>query len=163
MGQSPKRQIPYMAEITQNSKTPVYVGEFCHAIDGKNRITIPSEWRPAGEAEAEFFLIPSSTAPCLTVMPRHELDRIRAKAAALPGAQRTIALRRIGALSRQVTLDKHGRLSLPEEFCQQLKLSGNVTLSGVVETFELWNTAEWTAAQAAQKAASDPLLADLGL
>lgn len=152
-----------MAETNQNNATPVYVGEFCHAIDGKNRITIPSEWRPTGDKETELFLIPSSTANCLTVMPRHELDRIRAKAAELPGAQRTIVLRRIGALSRQVTLDKHGRLSLPDEFCKQLKLSGNVTLSGVVETFEIWNTEEWTAAQAAQKADSAPLLADLGL
>jgi division/cell wall cluster transcriptional repressor MraZ len=162
MGRSPERQTA-MADTFQNSKTPVYVGEFCHAIDGKNRITIPSEWRPADGGEAEFFLIPSSTANCLTVMPRHELDRIRTKAAELPGAQRTAALRRIGAMSRQVTLDKHGRLSLPEEFCKQLHLGGNVTLSGVVETFEIWNTTEWTNAQASQKAASDPILADLGL
>jgi division/cell wall cluster transcriptional repressor MraZ len=152
-----------MADTNQNNATPVYVGEFCHAIDGKNRITIPSEWRPTEDKETELFLIPSSTANCLTVMPRHELDRIRTKAAELPGAQRTAVLRRIGAMSRQVTLDKHGRLSLPDEFCKQLKLSGNVTLSGVVETFEIWNTDEWTAAQAPQKAASEPLLADLGL
>jgi MraZ protein len=141
----------------------MFVGEFRHAIDGKNRITIPSEWRPKDEAEVELFLIPSSTAKCLTVLPRAAVDEIRAKAARLPGAQKTAALRRIGSQSRQVTLDKHGRLSLPEEFCQQLKLSGNVTLSGVVETFEIWNTAQWTAAQEAQKAAADPLLADLGL
>jgi MraZ protein len=152
-----------MAEIIQNNAAPVFVGEFCHAIDGKNRITIPSEWRPQDEKEVELFLVPSSTAHCLTVMPRAELDRIRAKAAGLPGATRTMALRRIGALTRQVTLDKNGRLSLPEEFCQQLKLSGNVTLSGVLEAFEIWNTAEWKAAQPAQKAATDALLADLGL
>jgi MraZ protein len=152
-----------MAEITQNSKTPVFMGEFCHAIDGKNRITIPSEWRPNAEDETELFLIPSSTANCLSVMPRAALDRVRAKADALPGAQRTTAYRRLGSQGRQVKLDKHGRLSLPEEFCQQLKLSGDVTMSGVVDTFEIWNTAEWNAAQANQKAAADPVLADLGL
>ncbi|MEI9893888.1 MAG: hypothetical protein WDN28_08285 [Chthoniobacter sp.] len=152
-----------MTDLNQNSETPMFMGEFCHAIDGKNRITIPSEWRPANEATVELFLIPSTTAHCLTVMPRAALDAIRQKAAALPGAQRTAAYRRLGALSRQVSLDKHGRLSLPEEFCQQLKLSGNVTLSGVVETFEIWNTEEWNAAQAIQKAVADPILADLGL
>ena len=152
-----------MADTFQNSETPVFMGEFCHAIDGKNRITIPSEWRRENEEEVELFLIPSSSAKCLTVMPRAALDHIRAKADDLSGAQRTTALRRLGSQTRQVTLDKHGRLSLPEEFCQQLKLSGNVTLSGVVETFEIWNTAEWNAAQAAQKAVADPILADLGL
>jgi MraZ protein len=152
-----------MADITQNSQTPVYMGEFCHAIDGKNRITIPSEWRPDDNEEVELFLIPSSSANCLTVMPRAALDRIRAKADTRPGAERTKAYRRLGSQSRQVTLDKHGRLSLPEEFCKQLKLSGDVTLSGVVDTFEIWNTAEWNAAQAGQKTDADPILADLGL
>lgn len=152
-----------MADTTQNSQTPVYMGEFCHAIDGKNRITIPSEWRPDDEEEIELFLIPSSSANCLTVMPRAALDRIRANADARPGAERTKAYRRLGSQGRQVTLDKHGRLSLPEEFCKQLKLSGNVTLSGVVDTFEIWNTAEWNAAQAGQKTDADPILADLGL
>jgi DNA-binding transcriptional regulator/RsmH inhibitor MraZ len=107
--------------------------------------------------------MPSATSNCLTIIPRTVLDAIRAKAAALPGAQRTLALRRIGSESRQVAIDKHGRLSLPDEFCKQLKLSGEVTLVGVVETFEIWNSDEWKSAKAPQKAASDPILADLGL
>jgi MraZ protein len=154
-----------MSENTQNSQTPVFMGEFRHAIDGKNRITIPSQWRSDDddEKEVELFLIPSSTANCLTVMPRAALDRVRAKADALPGAQRTAAYRRLGAQGRQVPLDKHGRLSLPEEFCRALKLTGDVTLSGVIDTFEIWNTAEWNAAQAGQKAMGNPVLADLGL
>jgi MraZ protein len=150
-----------MADNVQNSAAPAYMGEFCHAIDGKNRITIPSEWR-SGE-EGELYLMPGATNACLSIIPRAVLDNIRAKASARPGPERILALRRIGSQSRQVAIDKHGRLSLPEEFCQQLKLSGNVTLVGVVESFEIWNTDEWKAAQAAQKTASDAILADLGL
>jgi DNA-binding transcriptional regulator/RsmH inhibitor MraZ len=107
--------------------------------------------------------MPGATNACLSIIPRAVLDNIRAKASARPGPERILALRRIGSQSRQVAIDKHGRLSLPEEFCQQLKLSGNVTLVGVVESFEIWNTDEWKAAQAAQKTASDAILADLGL
>jgi MraZ protein len=140
----------------------MYMGEFCHAIDGKNRITIPSEWRTA--EDAELFLMPGTASHCLRILPRGALDDIRAKAAALPSAaDRTVALRRIGSQSRQVAIDKHGRLSLPEEFCQQLKLSGSVTLVGVVETFEIWNSDEWKAAQVAQQAAADATLEALGL
>src|SRR3954470_4389863 len=126
-----------MANNVQNSSAPVFMGEFCHAIDGKNRITIPSAWRFV--EEAELFLIPSTTSRCLTVMTRPELDRIRAKAADLPGPQRIAVLRHIGSQGHQVPLDKAGRLSLPENFCSQLKLSGDVTLSGAIETFEIWN------------------------
>ncbi len=150
-----------MATIKPNSAAPVYMGEFRHALDGKNRLTIPAAWRSA--EEAELFLIPSSTSPCLTVRPRADLDRIRAEAAALPGAQRAVILRRIGSLGHQVTLDKNGRLSLPEEFCAQLKLAGEITLSGAIDTFEIWNTVAWEASRADTKAVADALLPDLGL
>lgn len=150
-----------MATINPNSAVPVFMGEFCHAMDGKNRLTIPSAWRFA--EEVELFLIPSSTSRCLTVMTRTEIDRIRDKARELPGAQRTAILRRIGSQGHQVTLDKSGRLSLPEEFCRQLNLSGEVTLSGAIETFEIWNTSEWKAARASNEAVAETLLPDFGL
>ncbi len=56
-----------MAENTQNNAAPVFMGEFCHAIDGKNRITIPSPWRFA--EEVELFLIPSTSSNCLSGRP----------------------------------------------------------------------------------------------
>lgn len=150
-----------MAITIQNNAAPVFMGEFCHAIDGKNRITIPSAWRFV--EGAELFLIPSTTSRCLTVMTRPELDRIREKAANLPGPQRIAVLRHIGSQGHQVALDKAGRLSLPEIFCRQFQLSGDVTLSGAIETFEIWNTAEWTAAHAVTKAVADALLPEFGL
>jgi division/cell wall cluster transcriptional repressor MraZ len=134
-----------------------------HGIDGKNRITIPSGWRRKGDEEDEIFLMPSATGQCLTILPSAVINDIRAKAAALPGAQRTLALRRIGSQCRRVSIDKHGRLSLPDEFCKALNLSGTVTLVGVVETFEIWNSAVWETAKTEQKAASDQILTDLGL
>ena len=60
-------------------------------------------------------------------------------------------------------MDKHGRLSLPEEFCQQLKLTGDVTLCGALETIEIWNTEEWKGAAPATQAAATPALTELGL
>lgn len=150
-----------MAETIQNNAAPVFMGEFCHSIDGKNRITIPSAWR--FDSEVELFLIPSASNKCLKVMPRAELDRVRAKAAVLPGPQKVAFLRHFGSQSRQVTLDKTGRLSLPEEFCRQFKLAGDVTLSGAIETFEIWNTAEWKAAQPGTEAVAGSVMAELGL
>ena len=150
-----------MDTTNQNSPAPVFLGEFVHAIDGKNRLTIPSPWR--FEEEVELFLFPSTSSSCLKVMPRPELDRIRADAAKLPGPQRAAFLRRLGSQGRQGTLDKNGRLSLPEEFCKQFKLSGEVTLSGALESFEVWNTDEWNTAHASTKAVGDALMPDFGL
>ena len=150
-----------MATTIQTTDAPLFRGEFCHAIDGKNRITIPSAWRFA--EEAELFLIPSRSSRCLSVLPLLELNRMRAQASELPGPQRTAILRYIGSQARQVKLDKADRLSLPEEFCRPLNLSGEVTLSGAIEKFEIWNTAEWNAAHAGTQAVVDPLLPEFGL
>jgi division/cell wall cluster transcriptional repressor MraZ len=148
-------------ETTIQNSAPVFFGEFVHAIDGKNRITIPAPWR--FKEEVELFLIPSTSSNCLKVMGRAELERIRAQAAAMPGPQRAAFQRRLGSQGRQVMLDKSGRLSLPDEFCQQFKLSGEVTLSGALENFEVWNTDEWNAAHASTKAVGDALMSEFGL
>ena len=89
-----------MAELKQNASVPTFVGEFCHAVDGKNRITLPAKWRTS--EETELFLMPGATAHCLRILPSNALDEIRAKAAALGGAERTVALRRIGSQSSGV-------------------------------------------------------------
>ncbi len=137
------------------------MGEFCHALDGKNRLTVPSAWRV--EEEAEFFLMPSSSGECLKVMMRGEIERIRGLAAALPGPQRTQVLRALGAGIRQCKLDKAGRIVVPEEFCKSQSLAGDVTMVGAMETFEIWNTQIWEAARAKTVAVATPHLADFGL
>jgi MraZ protein len=150
-----------MPTATTNSAAPFFMGEFRHAIDGKSRLTVPSPWR--FEEEAEFFLLPSSAGNCLKAMPRQEIERIRAQAALLPGAQRIEVLRALGSGSRQCRLDKAGRLVVPEEFCQALQLGGEVTLAGAIETFEIWNTAAWEQAKAKTEVIATPHLADFGL
>ncbi len=150
-----------MALTDTNSAPPFFMGEFRHALDGKSRLTVPSAWRV--EEEGEFFLIPSSSGACVKVMLRAELERIRGLASALPGPQRLEVLRSLGANSRQCKLDKAGRLVVPEEFCKSQSLSGEVTMVGAMETFEIWNTQIWDAARAKTAAIATPHLAEFGL
>ena len=140
---------------------PLFMGEFRHAIDGKGRITVPADWR--FEEEAEFFLIPSSNGACLKVMPREEIERLRAQAAGLAGPQRLEVLRALGSGTRQCKLDKAGRLVLPPDFCRLLHLSGEVTLAGAIETFEIWSARAWDNAKSKNIALATPHLAQFGL
>ncbi len=150
-----------MATTQQSSAAPIFMGEFCHAIDGKSRITIPSAWRH--EDEAEFFLRPSSDGQCLKVMPLAEMERIRAAVAQLPGPQRMHVLRELGAGTRQARLDKAGRLVLPEDFCRSLQLAGDVTLAGALESFEVWNVQAWHAVRAKTESVAGAHLAEFGV
>ncbi len=151
-----------MPSFQPNSAPPLFVGEFSHALDGKSRVTIPSAWRY--EEEAEFFLMPSTKGDCLKALTRLELDRIRAKAAEMQdGPQRLEVLRALGSGARQCRLDKAGRLIVPEEFCKGLNLSGDVSLVGAFDTFEIWNSAARENAKSRTSMIATPHLAQFGL
>jgi len=150
-----------MADSIQNHSAPIFVGEFCHAIDGKHRLTVPADWR--FDEEVELILIPTSNKHCVKAMPRAEIDRIRTEATKVSQSHRAALLQRIGNLGRRVMLDKSGRLTIPDIFCQQFQLTGNVTLSGAIETFEIWNTEAFEATRVRNKTVSDEIAAEFGL
>jgi len=149
-----------MADSIQNNSAPIFVGEFCHAIDGKHRITVPANWR--FEEEVELILLPASNKPCLKALPRAEIDRIRSDGK-ISQAQRAALLQRIGTLGRRVILDKSGRLTIPETFCQQFKLSDEVTLTGAIETFEVWNPGDFGPHRDRNMAISEEVAGEFGL
>lgn len=123
---------------------PLYAGEFRHAIDDKNRITIPSRWR-RDEAE-EFILLPEAQNQFLLVMSPAELQRMSASPeidANIPAAQRRVFSRQLHARSQHAVADKQGRLVLPDDLCKKLNLRGEVALVGGRGRFEIWNRKRW--------------------
>ena len=134
-----------MATTIQNSDAPAFTGEFRHRIEGKNRITIPAAWR-FGE-EVDLFMIRKTLEKCISVMPRGEVERIKAEAnEKMEPEDRSHFMSFFGRNLRQVTLDKGGRISIPDDFCKRLGIEGEVMLSGSVETFNIWNVADFEAA-----------------
>ena len=45
------------------------VDTFCHNLDPKKRLTIPSEWRDALGNPAYIYVMPSATEDCLELVP----------------------------------------------------------------------------------------------
>ena len=121
-----------------------YAGEFCHSIDDKNRITIPSRWRRA-DAE-ELIILPEAAHQYLLVMSPAEFSRMSAQGAAEPSVSardRRVFLRQLHSRAQHGAADKQGRLVLPEELVQQLGLKGEVALVGGRGRFEIWNLQRW--------------------
>jgi MraZ protein len=121
-----------------------YAGNFRHAIDEKNRITIPSRWREA-RAE-EFILLTDANQQCLLVMSPQEFERMSAAAASdlnVSARDRRTFSRHLHARAEHASSDKQGRLVLPEHFCKELGLKGEVALVGGRGRFEIWNLARW--------------------
>ena len=121
-----------------------FAGEFRHAIDGKNRITIPSWWR-RGERE-DFVILPEPNQQFLVVMSPEEFARMSAQAEADPtisARDRRVFSRQLHSRAEHGASDKQGRLVLPEAMCSQLVLKGEVALVGGRGRFEVWNLQKW--------------------
>ena len=147
-----------------SSNSTVYAGEFRHSVDAKHRVTIPSRWR-AEEGE-EFFAVPDPAGNFLMVLPPREFDRVKtdleANASVSPADRRKF-IRRFYALAQLVSVDKQGRVLLPEDCCRRLGLEGEVVLIGSHSRMEIWNPQRWAAATAEEDEVFRRVAGEVGL
>lgn len=137
---------------THPNSAALYSGEFRHALDGKNRVTIPSRWQVT-EAD-EFYLVPDSQKKCLRAMPPEEFRAVGVRAESLPGMtpkEHKAFMRHFYSRAQHVVADKQRRMLVPEEYCAQFDLRGEIVIVGVKETFELWNADAWKGTQAEEQ------------
>lgn len=137
----------------ETSATVYYSSVYEHGVDEKRRVQIPSKWRPANpEVELTLILWPKGTLreACLLVLPPPEWERLVDKLKAMPYADpKAEALRRVlGKKSDRVTLDKSGRICLPEAMAKAVEIGKEATLVGLVDRFEIWNPKRYETASA---------------
>lgn len=122
----------------------LYAGNFRHAIDEKNRLTIPSRWR-RNKAQ-EFIILPEPNDQFLLVMSPEAFARMNTEVESNPNIaprERRVFLRQLHARAQHGSADKQGRLVLPEDVCKSLGLKGEVALVGGQGRFEIWNLQKW--------------------
>jgi MraZ protein len=131
---------------------PIYYNSvYRHGVDEKRRLQIPAKWRPA-KPEIEFTLIvwpKAQEGPCLRVLPPKEMAELMQEIDAMPsGAPNKVVLKRIiGSSSVQVSVDKSGRICLPEEMARQAGIKNQAVLVGLLDRFEIWNPDRYQAVQ----------------
>ena len=65
------------------------------------------------------------------------------------GDPNKVVLKRfIGSESIQVTVDKAGRITLPEEMARAAAIKENAVLVGLLDRFEIWNPERYEAVKA---------------
>ena len=136
---------------------PIYYNSsYRHGVDEKRRVQIPAKWRPAQPEVLTLVLWPKGTLPeaCLLVLPPQEWLALVQKLKAMPYADpKAEALRRLlGKKSDRVTLDKGGRICLPEALAKAAAIDKEAMLEGLVDRFEIWNPERRLAASAVDDA-----------
>lgn len=130
-----------------------YNSQYRHGVDEKRRVQIPAKWRPA-EASVEFTLIlwpKGNEGPCLRVLPPQEMSELMRDLDAMPNGdpKKTVLKRFIGSESVQVTVDKGGRICLPEEMAKAAGIGDAAMLVGLLDRFEIWNPERYEKVRAA--------------
>lgn len=134
---------------------PTYYNScYRHGVDEKRRVQIPAKWRPE-ESGTELTVIvwPKHEAgSCLRVLPPAQMAKLKSDLDAMPNSDRNKGLlkRFIGSESVQVTLDKAGRICLPEEMAHKAAIKDEVMLVGVIDRFEIWSPDRYKNVKAAE-------------
>jgi MraZ protein len=129
--------------------TPIYYNStFRHGVDDKRRVQVPAKWRPhQPDVELTLILWPSAglAEACLLVLPPEEMAQLVQKLKAMPFADpKAESLRRLlGRKSASASLDKAGRICLPENMAKAVGIDKEAMLVGLVDRFEIWNPERW--------------------
>ena len=140
-----------------NIETIHYLSLFRNMVDDKRRVQIPAKWRPS-QPDVEFTLIqwPNGSESCLLVLPPSKMNALSQKIEAMPFADsRALALRRLlGSNSASASLDKAGRICLPESLAKAvgIEIEKEALLVGLLDRFEIWNPGRYEKISAADTA-----------
>jgi MraZ protein len=118
------------------------LGEHEHALDDKNRLTLPSKLRGAFE---EGVGVPRGLDGCLYAYPRAAWEQMSERIRSLdPLAEDSRLLQRhFFAAAAPGELDKQGRMVLPAGLIEHAGLGREVTVAGVHDHLEIWDRAKW--------------------
>ena len=118
------------------------IGQYRHTIDAKKRLALPAKFR--GELGGKI-IITKGLERCLVVYTQKEWEISSTKLAGLPSSQAEArAFARFSlASAMEISLDKLGRMLLPDYLKQYAGLKKNVVICGLSTRLEVWDASKW--------------------
>ena len=122
-------------------------GEYEHNMDEKGRVFLTSKLRSQIVAEDhgdDYFLTMGSNGILCLYPAKYFQQLALAGAPGTAAPDEAVSFERMSfALASKVELDRQGRLLLPERLRKRANLGNQLTLVGVRDHIELWNTDDW--------------------
>ncbi|PIT86112.1 MAG: cell division/cell wall cluster transcriptional repressor MraZ [Candidatus Magasanikbacteria bacterium CG10_big_fil_rev_8_21_14_0_10_43_6] len=120
----------------------MFIGEYAHNLDDKGRLAVPKKFRTT---LAKGAVVTRGLDDCLFLYTKEEWAKLAEKLAALPFSQanaRAFA-RLMLAGAMDVSLDKQGRIILPDYLRAYASLKKEITVAGLYNRLELWDCDKW--------------------
>lgn len=122
----------------------MFLGEFTHKLDSKNRIMIPSEFR---DDLTEEFFITKGPENSLVIYTKDEFDKQSVRLDNLINEnKKNRAIKRLFFSSTiKTSLDKQGRVLLNKNLRDYANIKSEAMIIGNNTTIELWDVDTWQA------------------
>jgi MraZ protein len=137
----------------KNIEPSYYNSRFRHGVDEKRRVQIPAKWRPQKAAvELTLILWPrEGVGACVRVLPPSQMAKLMQSIDEMPNSdpKKVVLKRIIGSDSAQASVDKAGRICLPDEMARGAGIKNDAVLVGLLDRFEIWNPQRYEKVQTA--------------
>ncbi|MEA4963941.1 division/cell wall cluster transcriptional repressor MraZ [Lutispora sp.] len=120
----------------------MFIGEYRHALDNKNRLIMPAKFR---DELGSTFVITKGLDNCLFIYSGDEWKNIENKLKALPMTNKDARafVRFFFAGATECEIDKQGRVLIPSNLKEFAKIDKDAVIIGVSTRLELWSLEEW--------------------
>lgn len=120
----------------------MFIGEYSHSVDSKGRLNMPSKFR---DQLSETFFVTKGLDHCLFVFPESEWRIFEDKLKQLPLTNKNARafVRLFFAGATECSLDKQGRINIPQPLRSHACLEKEVIVIGVGTRIEIWSTDQW--------------------
>jgi MraZ protein len=131
----------------EDSQGAVFKGTYRHRIDPKGRVPVPAAFRRVLAETGSETVVVTLLDQCLAAYPSHEWSRLESQLVALPSFSRPVkALTRLlASRAMDCSLDVQGRILLPSALRVAARLGREAVVAGVLNRFEIWEPAAWSA------------------
>ena len=122
----------------------MFIGEYRHTFDTKNRISLPAKFR---KALGSSVVVTRGFDKCLFVYPKSAWKTEAAKMAkhSLGNAAGRGLARLMLAGASEADVDTAGRVLVPDYLKAYSALTGKCVVAGVSDRIEIWDEAAWEA------------------
>lgn len=120
----------------------MFIGEYEHCLDSKNRIIIPSKFR---ENLGSSFIATKGLDKCLYVYTMEQWHILENKLEKLPLTNKSARafVRFFFSGANELNMDKQGRALIPQSLLEYALISKEVVSIGVSNRIEIWSKLNW--------------------
>ena len=143
----------------------MFIGEYQHSLDTKNRIMIPSKFR---SKLGDHFILAKGLDHCLFIYTMEEWEKFEEKLSSLPLTSKDARqfTRFFLSGAEECEMDSQGRILIPQSLREHANLTKDIVSIGVSNRIEIWDAQSWRDFTSVDNFNTDDVaekMADLGI